>query len=220
MIRILIVDDANLIRQALTIYFELESDLEIVGIAENGKIALKLIEEFKPDIVLMDMEMPEMDGLTATEIIHQRFPQTKVLMISSHHSQEHIDKSLKAGANGYFIKNMPTEELLEAIKLIYKQDVTIIPMLSQEAGYTILQNSFSPTKSKSRFASLPLPHLNKLLSSLNHLLKQEILRKRITIVYIFGLTIFLATVAIKYKMAVRADVQIYDSLENYEMNEE
>ena len=141
MIRILIVDDANLIRQALSIFFKPESDLEIVGIAENGKTALKLVEELNPDMVLMDMEMPEMNGLTATKIITKRFPKTKVLMMSSHHSQDYIDQALTAGANGYFIKHMPTEELSEAIKLIYKQDVTIMPILSTNEGYVVLHNT-------------------------------------------------------------------------------
>lgn len=141
MIRILIADDANLIRQALNIYFKLEPNLEIVGTAENGKTALKLIEELNPDIVLMDMEMPEMDGLTATQIISERFPETKVLMISSHNTQYYIDKALEVGANGYFIKSTPAEELSEAIKLIYEKDVRIIPTFSEEKPYLILSDS-------------------------------------------------------------------------------
>ncbi len=141
MIRILIADDANLIRQALNIYFKLEPNLEIVGTAENGKTALKLIEELNPDVVLMDMEMPEMDGLTATQIISERFPETKVLMISSHNTQYYIDKALEVGANGYFIKSTPAEELSEAIKLIYEKDVRIIPTFSEEKPYLILPDS-------------------------------------------------------------------------------
>ena len=141
MIRILIADDANLIRQALNIYFKLEPNLEIVGTAENGKTALKLTEELNPDIVLMDMEMPEMDGLTATQIISERFPETKVLMISSHNTQYYIDKALEVGANGYFIKSTPAEELSEAIKLIYEKDVRIIPTFSEEKPYLILPDS-------------------------------------------------------------------------------
>ena len=143
MVRILIADDANLIRQALNIYFKSESDLEIIGTAENGKIALQLVEELNPDIVLMDMEMPEMDGLTATTIIRQLFPRTKVLIISSHNSQDYIDKALNAGANGYFIKNMPVEELSAAIKLIHKRNVRIIPTFSEDESYIVLQDSES-----------------------------------------------------------------------------
>ena len=145
MVRILIADDANLIRQALSIYFKLESDLEIVGTAENGKKAINLVEELNPDIVLMDMEMPEMDGLTATQIICQHFSRTKVLVLSSHNSQDYIDKALNAGANGYFIKNMPVEELSAAIKLIHQQNVRIIPALSGKESYVVLPNSLSST---------------------------------------------------------------------------
>ena len=143
MVRILIADDANLIRQALNIYFKTESDLEIVGTAENGKIALQLVEELNPDIVLMDMEMPEMDGLTATKLIYQLFPRTKVLIISSHNSQDYIDRALNVGANGYFIKNMPVEELSAAIKLIHQQNVRIIPAFSEDESYIVLPDSES-----------------------------------------------------------------------------
>ena len=158
MIRILIADDANLIRQALNIYFKLEPNLEIVGTAENGKTALKLIEELNPDVVLMDMEMPEMDGLTATQIISERFPETKVLMISSHNTQYYIDKALEVGANGYFIKSTPAEELSEAIKLIYEKDVRIIPTFSEEKPYLILPDS-SPRTNNTE--SIPEPVLQK-----------------------------------------------------------
>ncbi|MDJ0636867.1 MAG: response regulator [Xenococcaceae cyanobacterium MO_188.B29] len=158
MIRILIADDANLIRQALNIYFKLEPNLEIVGTAENGKTALKLVEELTPDIVLMDMEMPEMDGLTATQIISERFPKTKVLMISSHNTQYYIDKALEVGANGYFIKSTPAEELSEAIQLIYEKDVRIIPTFSEEEPYLILPDSSDSTKNTE---SIPEPVLQK-----------------------------------------------------------
>ena len=158
MIRILIADDANLIRQALNIYFKLEPNLEIVGTAENGKTALKLVEELTPDIVLMDMEMPEMDGLTATKIISERFPKTKVLMISSHNTQYYIDKALEVGANGYFIKSTPAEELSEAIKLIYEKDVRIIPTFSEEEPYLILPDSSASTNDTE---SIPEPVLPK-----------------------------------------------------------
>ncbi|MGK7948139.1 MAG: response regulator [Xenococcaceae cyanobacterium] len=141
MIRILIADDANLIRQALNIYFKVESDLEIVGTAANGKTALKLVGELNPDIVLMDMEMPEMDGLTATQIIRKCFPQTKILVISGYNSQDYVAKALKAGANGYFIKSTPAEELSEAIRLIHEQDVKIIPARSSEKSYRVLPTS-------------------------------------------------------------------------------
>lgn len=212
MIRILIVDDANLIRQALSIYFKPESDLEIVGIAENGKTALKLVEELNPDIVLMDMEMPEMDGVTATNIINQRFPNTKVLMMSSHHSQDYIDKALTAGANGYFIKHMPTKELSEAIKLIYKQDVTIMPILSTKEGYVVLHNTLPrQNQAKPKLFSFSLANIYKFLSSLNH----QFNKKRITVLFMLGIVIFLGTV-LKHKIAVRANSQIRHTLELHE----
>lgn len=146
MIRILIADDANLIRQALNIYFKVESDLEIVETVANGKAAIKLVGELNPDMVLMDMEMPEMDGLTSTQIIRKCFPRTKILVISSYNSPDYIAKALKAGASGYFIKSTPAEELSEAIRLIHKQDVKIIPTVSTEKSYRVLPASLIGTE--------------------------------------------------------------------------
>ncbi|MDJ0633414.1 MAG: response regulator [Xenococcaceae cyanobacterium MO_188.B29] len=130
MIRILIVDDEKLIRQTLEMYLRLESDFEIVGIADNGQTALDLIEKLNPDIVLMDLEMPEMDGCTTTKIICQRFTQTKVLVLSSHSSQEYIYQAFIAGAQGYVLKSMPGEELSEAIKLVHEGYLQMTPKLS------------------------------------------------------------------------------------------
>ena len=169
-IRILIADDTNLIRKALTIYCEADPNLEVIGTAENGNFALKLIRELKPNIVLMDLEMPEMDGVTATRIMRQFFPSVKVLIISSHKSQNYIDQALKAGASGYFIKSTPAKTLLKAIKLIYEQNVRVIPDISTQNAYKILPSLLateSPNQSKSSCKPLILVLISKLKSCIN-----------------------------------------------------
>ncbi|MGK7934846.1 MAG: response regulator [Xenococcaceae cyanobacterium] len=154
MIRILIADDEHLIRQILEIYLRLESDFEIVGIADNGQTALDLIEKLNPDIVLMDLEMPEMDGFTTTKIICQRFPQTKVLVLSSHSSQEYIYQAFVAGAQGYVLKSMPGEELSEAIKLVHEGYLQMTPKLSFDVVSSggLLNSSLETTKCSSEIA--------------------------------------------------------------------
>ncbi|MDJ0692036.1 MAG: response regulator transcription factor [Xenococcaceae cyanobacterium MO_188.B32] len=122
MLRILIVDDTNLIRQALNICFQAESDLKIVGTARNGKEAIAKIVKFNPDIVVMDMDMPEMDGLTATTIISEYISRTKVVIFSSYSHQNYIERALRVGASGYLLKSQPVDELPEAIRLIHHHD--------------------------------------------------------------------------------------------------
>jgi DNA-binding NarL/FixJ family response regulator len=117
-IRILIVDDQNFIRKTIQMYLEYESDLEIIGYAENGTTALKQIEELTPDIVILDLEMPDMDGLTTIQMIRDRFSQTKILVLSSHDERENINRAIEAGAKGYLIKGTPARELANAVRSI------------------------------------------------------------------------------------------------------
>jgi DNA-binding NarL/FixJ family response regulator len=118
MIRILLVDDQSLIRQGLKAMLSIEADLEVVGAAENGQIAIQKIETLKPDVVLMDVRMPIMDGREATRIISQKFPDVKVLVLSTFDDDRYIADSIRAGAKGYLLKDMPSEELAQSIRLI------------------------------------------------------------------------------------------------------
>ena len=100
MIKVLLVDDQSLIRQGLKALLELEPDLEIVGDAENGEIAIHFIEEFSPDVVLMDIRMPVMDGVAATREIQKRFPGIKVLVLTTFDDDEYVKAALQNGAMG------------------------------------------------------------------------------------------------------------------------
>ncbi|MBO3461676.1 response regulator transcription factor [Aetokthonos hydrillicola Thurmond2011] len=120
MIKVLIVDDQSLIRQGLKVLLELEQDLEIVGEAENGEIAIKLVEAFNPDVVLMDIRMPVMDGVAATKEIQNRFTGSKVLVLTTFDDDEYVTAALQNGAMGYLFKDTPSEELAVAIRAVYK----------------------------------------------------------------------------------------------------
>lgn len=146
MLRILIVDDTNLIRQALNICFQAEPDWEIVGTARNGKEAISKIVQFNPDLVVMDMDMPEMDGLTATKIISEYMSRTKVLILSSYSHQNYIERAFQAGASGYLFKSQPVEELPEAIKLIHHHDAQILPDAAGEKSYRVIFPSLAGVK--------------------------------------------------------------------------
>ena len=120
MIHLLLVDDQELVCQGLQAMLNLESDLEVVGVANNGQVAIQQVEALQPDVVLMDIRMPIMDGREATRIICQRFPDTKVLVVSTFDEDDYITHAIKAGAKGYLLKDMPVEELAQAIRLVYR----------------------------------------------------------------------------------------------------
>jgi DNA-binding NarL/FixJ family response regulator len=119
-IRILLVDDHSFIRRALKISLGDESSLEIVGEAENGQFAIAQVEILQPDVVLMDIQMPLMDGVEATKQICDRFPETKVLILTVDDTEEYVSQALKYGASGYILKNTSPEELSFAIQAVYR----------------------------------------------------------------------------------------------------
>ncbi|MBW4565140.1 MAG: response regulator transcription factor [Mojavia pulchra JT2-VF2] len=120
MIKVLLVDDQSLIRQGLKALLELESDLEIVGEAENGEAAINLVAQLQPHVVLMDIRMPIMDGVAATREILRRFSGTKVLVLTTFDDDEYVKAALQNGAMGYLLKDTPSEELAVAIRAVHK----------------------------------------------------------------------------------------------------
>ncbi len=120
MIKLLLVDDQSLIRQGLTALLELEPDIEIVGQAENGDIALKILPELNPDVVLIDVRMPIMDGVATTREIKTHFPNVKVLVLTTFDDDEYVQSALQNGAMGYLLKDTPSEELAIAIRAVNK----------------------------------------------------------------------------------------------------
>ena len=118
-IRILIVDDQKMIREGLKALMQTEPDLEVIGMAENGEDGIKQVEAYQPDIVLMDMEMPGMDGVSTTKVICEKFPDVKILVLSTFDTQEYVARSLSSGAMGYLLKGTPAQELTNAIRSVY-----------------------------------------------------------------------------------------------------
>jgi DNA-binding NarL/FixJ family response regulator len=120
MIKVLLVDDQNLIRQGLRALLELEPDLEIIGEAENGEQAIHLSEQTQPDVILMDIRMPIMDGVAATREIQKRCAGIKILVLTTFDDDEYVKAALQNGAMGYLLKDTPSEELAVAIRAVYK----------------------------------------------------------------------------------------------------
>jgi DNA-binding NarL/FixJ family response regulator len=118
MIRLLLVDDQDLICQGLKAMLSLEADLEIVGTANNGQVAVEQAIALQPDVVLMDVRMPVMDGREATRAITQQYPHIKVLVLSTFDDDQYVADAMRAGARGYLLKDMPSEELAQAIRFV------------------------------------------------------------------------------------------------------
>ncbi len=126
-IHILLVDDHAVVRQGLKMFLGLDPDLEIVGEAENGEEAIRLTRELSPDVVLMDLLMPVMDGITAIAIIRRDFPETEVIALTSVLEDEAVIKAMRAGAIGYLLKDTQAEELRRAIKAAAAGQVQLSP---------------------------------------------------------------------------------------------
>ena len=132
MIRVLLVDDQTLIRQGIAMLLELEPDLEVVGAVGDGRAAIEAVERLHPDVVLMDVRMPEMDGVTATRELHRRFPDVGVIILTTFDDDEYIFEGLKAGARGYLLKDISSEEMAEAVRTVARGEALIQPSIARK----------------------------------------------------------------------------------------
>lgn len=119
-IKIIIADDHKMFLQGIVSLLENEENITILGMAPNGKDVLKIVETSLPDILLLDISMPEMDGIEVTKIIKQQFPSVKILILSTHSSMQMISRLIRMGVDGYLLKNAEKKELLYAINTINK----------------------------------------------------------------------------------------------------
>jgi DNA-binding NarL/FixJ family response regulator len=130
MIRILLVDDQDIVRRGLRALLSTADDLAVVGEAVNGQAAIALLDQITPDVVLMDIRMPVMDGVTATAQVLSRLPTCKVLVLTTFDDQDYVNQALQNGASGYLLKDTPFDELTQSIRLVYKGYTQLGPGLS------------------------------------------------------------------------------------------
>jgi|GEM_PF-1190230 len=132
MIRILIVDDQRIVREGIKILLEKKSDIQIVGEASGANEAIKKVESLQPNIVLLDINMPEIDGFSVLNKISLVSPHVKIIMLSSHEDKEYVQKATKLGAKGYLLKNASSQQLEWSIKLVHQGYSTIKSELLEE----------------------------------------------------------------------------------------
>ena len=133
--RLLIADDHALVREGMRAMLASEQNLEVVGEAENGREALELCRELRPDLILMDVRMPEMDGLAATWEIKRKYPETRILILTTHESPEYLMDAIRAGAAGYVLKDSTKQRLLDAVRRVISGESPV----NQELAMQVIQ---------------------------------------------------------------------------------
>lgn len=139
-VRLIIADDHPLVRDGLRVVVELFDDLELVGVAATGAEAIRLCDEQHPDVVLMDVSMPDMDGIAATQAIHQRHPDMRVIMLTSFRQEDTIKRAIQAGAIGYLLKTATEVELVAAVRAAKAGK----PSFSAEVAHTLASAAVQP----------------------------------------------------------------------------
>jgi NarL family two-component system response regulator LiaR len=139
-IRVMLVDDHMMVRRGLATFLKIFDDMQLVGEAESGEAAVKLCAEVIPDVILMDMLMPGMDGAAATRIIQEQFPQIQIIVLTSFKEVELINKALESGAIGYLLKNVMADELAQAIRSAHAGRAS----LSAEAAQILVTTAKQP----------------------------------------------------------------------------
>ena len=132
MIKVLLVDDQTLIRQGIRQLLEIEPDIQVVGQAADGRAALEQVEALHPDVVLMDVRMPEMDGVAATHALSARHPEVKVIILTTFEDDETVFEGLKAGARGYLLKDISSEEMAQAVRKVAAGEALIQSRLTRK----------------------------------------------------------------------------------------
>ncbi len=143
-IRVLIVDDHTVVRSGLAALLYAFDDFELVGEASDGEEALRVCARVNPDVILMDLIMPRMDGPTATRIIRERYPKVQILVLTSYKEDNLVHDALKAGAIGYLLKNITPNELANAIRAAYQGRTTLAPEAAEVLINAATHNNIPP----------------------------------------------------------------------------
>ena len=143
-VRVLLVDDQVLFVDSLKIVLETNAaDIEVVGVTYTAEEAIELLEKRKPDIVLLDIRMPTMDGVEATRIIHREYPGVKVIILTTFDDDDYVYEALQFGAVGYLLKDMPPNELIAAIRAVNADAVLISPVIKSKLVKLIQPDDFN-----------------------------------------------------------------------------
>lgn len=136
-IKLLLADDHTMVRKGLQVFLATQTDLELVGEAANGQETLDKVSELLPDVVLMDLNMPVLDGIEATKRLKLSYPDVKVIVLTSFADQHHVLPAIRAGAKGYLLKDIEPEELVRAIRRVYQGQVELHPEVAGQLMHLV-----------------------------------------------------------------------------------
>lgn len=170
-IRVLLVDDQQLFREGLSTLLSIPDDITVIGEANNGQEAITAVAQNKPDVVLMDVRMPVMDGVAATREITQNYPDSRVIMLTTFDDDEYVFEGLKAGAAGYLLKDVPSNKLLEAIRAAANGDSFLEPSVAAKVVAEFARMGKQPSASTEQDPNSQLvePLSSRELEILQHL---------------------------------------------------
>ena len=178
-IRLLLVDDDDLVRTGLKMILDSDAELDVVGEAANGVEALALVESLNPNVILMDIQMPEMDGIEATRLISERSQDDegpRVLVLTTFEEDEYVFQALRAGASGFLLKRTPADELIAGIKIVAEGDSLLSPSITRRLidEFTTTFSSPAEADPSGKLESLTEREMEVLLHVSNGLSNQEI----------------------------------------------
>lgn len=143
-IRVILADDHVVVRTGLRAVLRASPDISVIGEASNGREAIALAERFRPDVVVMDLGMPELDGISATREIVSKVPTVRVLILTMHGEDEYLVEALQAGASGYLVKNVAEEELVKAVRALARGDVYVEPTAGHALARGLMRRPMAP----------------------------------------------------------------------------
>lgn len=151
-IRVLVVDDHPVVRRGLRACLEEKARFQVVGEASDGRAAMDQVTVLRPDLMLVDVHMPGMDGLQVCEAVRKVSPETRVVILSIHHRPDYIQRALSAGARGYLLKDVPADQLVEALERVHRGEVVLSPQVTEMAmsQWVRRQNRAERTRALSR----------------------------------------------------------------------
>jgi len=147
-VRVLIVDDQQLMREGIASLLKIQDGLEIVGTAANGQEALEQALSQQPDVILMDVRMPVLDGVAATEQIHRQLPDCKILMLTTFNDEAYVLEALQVGASGYLLKDLPARDLAQAIQAAHRGIYQLDPAVANQVKALLSRSQVHPEDSR------------------------------------------------------------------------
>jgi two-component system response regulator NreC len=207
-IRVLIADDHAILRDGIRSLLERQGDIEVVAEASNGREAVEKTRQFRPDLVLMDVAMPEMNGMEATRQIKEEFPEIRVLILTQHDNREYVAPMLHAGASGYVLKRSGGREVVTAIRQVYLEGVYLEPSITRH----VLEDYAATVEDGDQ------PHLTgRELDVLHHLVKGKSNKEIALILGISPKTVSVHRSSLMMKLNVRSSIELLRYVEEHNL---